>query len=469
MKKFILMFVLVIIYNCDNKSDNDINNILKPLEINYYAPKTFDSQIEEPQLTIRNETIQITAIGSNNSASHGPITKIYFSDATSQTEWIVLINDSGSPEFMYGLNIKSKEKLPYLYEVEKINSSSHYLRYYNYDWVNRLGTLLYETKITGDEVEVIFNNQIDSNKSIQGKTNKSFLAPVIQLEKYFEKRVYKTKPFQKPTNELDEFFDLKLGEFVSDLKEFKSQLINAGCKTNEILNKSDRGFICKISDAIDDVVDVKIFKDLEELTGTELSEDTEEYNGSAFDINLSFFDDININSSNITDHFNDIRGNIREGIIDGISSIKDYLNDLNSLSDEEVDLNDLPDSNGVIQIGLSWNSDADIDLHVIDPFGEEIFFDNPNSNSGGYLDRDDIDGFGPENIYWSTNIPSGKYSISLVYYSPDDGPFTDCVVKVINGLGVSETFEVGLGYFNSNKVGVVDFIFEEETNNIVFQ
>lgn len=466
------MLLLVIIYNCNNKSDNDIGNNLKPLEINYYAPKTFDSQNEEPQLTIRNETIQITAFGDNNLANHGPTNKIYFSDATSQTEWIVLLNDSGSGEFMYGLNMKTKEKLPYLYEVEEINSSSHFLRYYDYDWVNRLGTLLYETKITGDEVEVVFDNQITSNKSAQKKTNKSFLAPIIKLEKHFEKRAPKTrlKSHQKSTNELDEFFDLKLGELVSDLKEFKSKFINAGCKTSEILNKSDKGFICSISDAIDSVVDEKIFKDLEELTDSELLEDTEEYNGSEFDINLNFFDDININTSEIAAHFNDIRGNIREGVIDGISAIKDYLNDLNNLSDEEeVDLNDLPDSNGVIQIGLSWNTDADIDLRVVDPFGEEIYYSNPNSDSGGYLDRDDTDGFGPENIYWASNIPSGKYSVSLTYYSPDNGPFTDCVVKIINGLGVSKTFEVGLGYFNGNKVGVVDFIFEEGTNNIIFQ
>ena len=145
------------------------------------------------------------------------------------------------------------------------------------------------------------------------------------------------------------------------------------------------------------------------------------------------------------------------------------MDDLNDLMDtEEEDLNDLSDSDGVIQIGLSWDSTSDIDLHVTDPYGEEIYYSNPTSNSGGYLDRDDTDGYGPENIYWTSNIPTGNYSISLVYYSPFDGPVTDCVVKIINGLGISQSYDVSLGYFDLNKVHVVDFKVEDG-NNILFQ
>lgn len=71
---------------------------------------------------------------------------------------------------------------------------------------------------------------------------------------------------------------------------------------------------------------------------------------------------------------------------------------------------------GALQISLSWDNNTDQDLHVIDPSGEEIYFDNDTSPSGGILDRDDIDGFGPENIFWLTEAPDGTYTVSVTDY-----------------------------------------------------
>jgi len=64
-------------------------------------------------------------------------------------------------------------------------------------------------------------------------------------------------------------------------------------------------------------------------------------------------------------------------------------------------------------------------------------------------------------------IPTGTYSVNLVYYGPNSGPLTDCVVKVINGLGITETFPVTLGYFDLNKVHVTNFTVGSN-NNIEF-
>ena len=52
------------------------------------------------------------------------------------------------------------------------------------------------------------------------------------------------------------------------------------------------------------------------------------------------------------------------------------------------------------QFTLLWDSDADLDLHVIEPGGKEIYWEDPRGKQGGELDVDNTKGFGPENIYW---------------------------------------------------------------------
>ena len=52
------------------------------------------------------------------------------------------------------------------------------------------------------------------------------------------------------------------------------------------------------------------------------------------------------------------------------------------------------------QFTLLWDSEADLDLHVIEPGGVEIDWEHPDGALGGTLDVDNCRGFGPENIYW---------------------------------------------------------------------
>lgn len=85
---------------------------------------------------------------------------------------------------------------------------------------------------------------------------------------------------------------------------------------------------------------------------------------------------------------------------------------------------------GDLQINLTWDTnDTDIDLHVLDPKGEEIYYQNDRSSTGGELDRDDTDGFGPENIFWSNQLPDGDYNIWVIYYD-SSGPRTNYYVTV---------------------------------------
>jgi Ca-activated chloride channel homolog len=69
-----------------------------------------------------------------------------------------------------------------------------------------------------------------------------------------------------------------------------------------------------------------------------------------------------------------------------------------------------------IRIVLSWDADAtDIDLHVVEPGGEEASFRNNRTLRGGLVSRDITDGYGPEE-YLIRRAPSGPYLIKANYY-----------------------------------------------------
>jgi hypothetical protein len=83
------------------------------------------------------------------------------------------------------------------------------------------------------------------------------------------------------------------------------------------------------------------------------------------------------------------------------------------------------------QFTLVWDSKADLDLHVIEPGGKEIFWNDPKGRRGGELDVDNVEGFGPENIYWikqnddgSKSLgsgPPGEYKWFVSYYGGNMG------------------------------------------------
>lgn len=73
---------------------------------------------------------------------------------------------------------------------------------------------------------------------------------------------------------------------------------------------------------------------------------------------------------------------------------------------------------GTLKITLLWNFYGDIDLHVKQPNGKEIYYDEKKDvNTGGFLDVDNVNGGNgaAENVYWE-NPPKGNYDVTLVYY-----------------------------------------------------
>ena len=91
---------------------------------------------------------------------------------------------------------------------------------------------------------------------------------------------------------------------------------------------------------------------------------------------------------------------------------------------------------GDVQVSIAWSGASDIDLHVFDPSGEEIFYDNKQSASGGMLDLDSnaacaIDGRNAENVVWpAAGAPRGQYRVVVDYYDDCGVPRTDWVVTL---------------------------------------
>jgi len=72
-----------------------------------------------------------------------------------------------------------------------------------------------------------------------------------------------------------------------------------------------------------------------------------------------------------------------------------------------------------VRIVIEWtNDDADIDLHVVEPSGEEVYYSHQRSLAGGLISNDMTDGYGPEDYVIRRAVP-GVYGVRINGYSPD--------------------------------------------------
>lgn len=111
---------------------------------------------------------------------------------------------------------------------------------------------------------------------------------------------------------------------------------------------------------------------------------------------------------------------------------------------ETTPVNVITVGTGEVQVSVSWNSASDVDLHVAEPGGEEVYYGNPQSATGGTLDLDSnpacfIDGKQNENITWAS-APSGTYTVRVDYFAECSQTSTDYVVTVQRKGHPPETF-----------------------------
>lgn len=123
-----------------------------------------------------------------------------------------------------------------------------------------------------------------------------------------------------------------------------------------------------------------------------------------------------------------------------------------------TDLRVIGVGSGDIQVNVSWDTVADVDLHVFSPTGEHVYFGDTLADSGGNLDLDSNIGCGAssdernENIVWPTGTAiDGDYRVQVNLFGSDCGfPVTNYRVVVIRDL---EVFEIKEGRLESDEVG----------------
>ena len=104
-------------------------------------------------------------------------------------------------------------------------------------------------------------------------------------------------------------------------------------------------------------------------------------------------------------------------------------------------------NDGEIKVTALWDFPGDVDLHVTEPDGTELWFRNmKHRRTGGELVVDIIPGGrgSAENIYW-TNPLHGQYSVEVVMYNiSSDAPNGGIVNVVVKVNGEVETIPVRL-------------------------
>ena len=70
-----------------------------------------------------------------------------------------------------------------------------------------------------------------------------------------------------------------------------------------------------------------------------------------------------------------------------------------------------------LRIVMSWDADeTDIDLHVLEPNGEEAFYGHRRTSEGGFVSEDVTTGYGPEE-YLKKELESGTYKVLSNYFA----------------------------------------------------
>lgn len=106
-------------------------------------------------------------------------------------------------------------------------------------------------------------------------------------------------------------------------------------------------------------------------------------------------------------------------------------------------------------VWLGWDTDhTDVDLHVKEPTGEEVFYShNRSATTGAHISRDFTGGYGPE-VYTLPSAPKGTYRVETNYYaSHQDSSKTGSTSAVVWAITNMGRFETEVVQFSSVRLG----------------
>lgn len=82
---------------------------------------------------------------------------------------------------------------------------------------------------------------------------------------------------------------------------------------------------------------------------------------------------------------------------------------------------------------ISWDEQPDQDLHIYEPDGTHVFYNNLRGNVG-HLDLDDTNGYGPEHYYTNcTLIVPGEYRFSVHFFRWNGGGVSNVRATITAG------------------------------------
>lgn len=453
MNKFplVLISLMLLLNACNNEEKVEPDS---GYQVVFYEPDNAAFSTHSIQTTIVKDDSQLTTFGNFDSKGN-PITisEAYFYSKHTNEETVILLDKKRNPAYLYSVDLSSGTKMASLTEFVNVDENSFLVRIYHYDWESRIGTLLSESSVSKSSGRYATTKvfEVDDMSQPAGassrtdtKVNSSFASPVSRID--LEIQQDENAPIDRGSS---------LGPWTYTFNQFKNNNITKWIIQTHSSGDGMEGTGIEVSSST-----------TSNARGVAISQAGKGIGNASVVLNTIFTNSFASLTNSIKEKFPAIKNgawrsenNVVERTIGNSATLTHWLNSnmtfesveelMQSIRENETlinpfNINDLPDQNGLLQISLSWDTNrTDLDLLVEDPFGEVVSYGHPVAQSGGYMDRDDTDGFGPENINWSGDIPNGEYRVYVYYFGCSDTicPATNYKITVSNGLGDTTEFE----------------------------
>lgn len=123
---------------------------------------------------------------------------------------------------------------------------------------------------------------------------------------------------------------------------------------------------------------------------------------------------------------------------------------------------------GPISVTLTWGSQPDVDLHVYEPGGSHVYY-NFMDGASGYLDLDDVKGWGPEHYYVTAcdSLITGTYLVAVNYFkgsAPETAHVQIEAGKIVRDYSIYLPSALGMyGNYDTKSVASIRVIGDTET------